>query len=114
MLDADVVIVPENDQGQMTGEALRSTLINSHDVFAVVASAGTTNAGIIDDLAGIANVCQRFGVWLHVDGAYGGAALAAPCCTDSPSSRAPHIHSMRGISTRSTGRSGIRGITGCT
>jgi glutamate/tyrosine decarboxylase-like PLP-dependent enzyme len=78
VLDAEVVIVPENDQGQLTGEALRSTLIDSHDVFAVVASAGTTNAGIIDDLAGIANVCQRFGVWLHVDGAYGGAALAAP------------------------------------
>jgi glutamate/tyrosine decarboxylase-like PLP-dependent enzyme len=77
VLDAEVVIVPENDQGQLTGEALRSALINSHDVFAVVASAGTTNAGIIDDLAGIANVCQQFGVWLHVDGAYGGAALAA-------------------------------------
>jgi glutamate/tyrosine decarboxylase-like PLP-dependent enzyme len=70
--------VPENDQGQLTGEALRSALINSHDVFAVVVSAGTTNAGIIDDLAGIADVCERFGVWMHVDGAYGGAALAAP------------------------------------
>jgi glutamate/tyrosine decarboxylase-like PLP-dependent enzyme len=78
VLDAEVVIVPENDQGQLTGAALRSALVNSHDVFAVVASAGTTNAGIIDDLAGIANECQRFGVWLHVDGAYGGAALAAP------------------------------------
>jgi len=78
VLDAEVVIVPENDQGQLTGEALRSALVNSHDVFAVVASAGTTNAGIIDDLAGVANVCERLGVWLHVDGAYGGAALAAP------------------------------------
>ena len=78
VLDAEVVIVPENDQGQLTGEALRSVLINSHDVFAVVASAGTTNAGIIDDLAGVADVCERFGVWMHVDGAYGGAALAAP------------------------------------
>jgi glutamate/tyrosine decarboxylase-like PLP-dependent enzyme len=78
VLDAEVVIVPENDQGQLTGEALRSALINSHDVFAVVASAGTTNAGIIDDLASVADVCERFGVWMHVDGAYGGAALAAP------------------------------------
>jgi glutamate/tyrosine decarboxylase-like PLP-dependent enzyme len=78
VLDAEVVIVPENDQGQLTGGALRSALINSHDVFAVVASAGTTNAGIIDDLTGIADVCERFGVWMHVDGAYGGAALAAP------------------------------------
>ena len=78
VLDAEVVIVPENDHGQLTGEALRTALINSQDVFAVVASAGTTNAGIVDDLAGIAAACERFGVWMHVDGAYGGAALAAP------------------------------------
>jgi glutamate/tyrosine decarboxylase-like PLP-dependent enzyme len=78
VLDAEVVVVPENDHGQLTGDALRTTLIQSHDVFAVVASAGTTNAGIVDDLAGVAAVCERFGAWMHVDGAYGGAALAAP------------------------------------
>ena len=78
VLDAEVVVVPENEQGQMTGEALRATLMKSRDVFAVVASAGTTNAGVIDDLAGVANICERFGAWFHVDGAYGGAALAAP------------------------------------
>ena len=78
VLDAELVMVPENDQGQMTGEALHSALINSRDVFAVVASAGTTNVGIVDDLAGIAEVSERFGIWMHVDGAYGGAALAAP------------------------------------
>jgi glutamate/tyrosine decarboxylase-like PLP-dependent enzyme len=78
VLDAEIVIVPENDHGQMTGEALRSALMNSRDVFAVVASAGTTNAGVIDDFVGVANVCERFGAWMHVDGAYGGAALAAP------------------------------------
>jgi glutamate/tyrosine decarboxylase-like PLP-dependent enzyme len=47
-------------------------------VFAVVASAGTTNAGIVDDLVTTSQVCGEAGVWLHVDGAYGGAALAAP------------------------------------
>ena len=73
-----MVIVPENERGQLTGEALQSALTRSHDVFAVVASAGTTNAGIIDDLTGIADVCERYGIWMHVDGAYGGAALAAP------------------------------------
>ena len=78
VLDAEVVIVPENERGQLTGEALQSALTRSHDVFAVVASAGTTNAGIIDDLTGIADVCERYGIWMHVDGAYGGAALAAP------------------------------------
>jgi len=78
VLDAEVVVVPENKQGQMTGEALRATLMKSRDVFAVVASAGTTNGGVIDDLAGVANICERFGAWFHVDGAYGGAALTAP------------------------------------
>jgi L-2,4-diaminobutyrate decarboxylase len=51
-------------------------------VFAVVATAGTTNLGAIDDLDGIAAVCEERGLWMHVDGAYGGAALAAPSVRD--------------------------------
>ncbi len=46
-------------------------------VFAVACTAGTTNLGIIDDLEGIGNVCNSESLWFHVDGAYGGAALAA-------------------------------------
>ena len=44
----------------------------------MVATSGTTNLGIIDDLAGVAEVCDRRDLWMHVDGAYGGAGLAAP------------------------------------
>ena len=47
-------------------------------MFAVAATAGTTNAGIIDDLAGIGAVARAHDLWFHVDGAYGGAALFAP------------------------------------
>jgi glutamate/tyrosine decarboxylase-like PLP-dependent enzyme len=51
-------------------------------LFAVVASAGSTNAGTIDDLEGVAEVSRERGVWFHVDGAYGGAALLAPSVRD--------------------------------
>ena len=44
----------------------------------MVATSGTTNFGIVDDLASVSEVCREFGIWFHVDGAYGGAGLAAP------------------------------------
>ena len=47
-------------------------------MFAVVASAGTTNGGVVDDIADLADVSAEFDVWLHVDGAYGGFAAAVP------------------------------------
>ncbi len=76
-LDVAVAEVPEDERGHLTGPALRTVLARQRNVFAVVASAGTTNTGVVDDLADIAGVCDEFDVWLHVDGAYGGAALAA-------------------------------------
>jgi glutamate/tyrosine decarboxylase-like PLP-dependent enzyme len=47
-------------------------------VIGVVATAGTTNGGIIDDLSGVADVAEESNLWFHIDGAYGGACLFAP------------------------------------
>ncbi len=44
-------------------------------VIGVVATSGTTNAGIVDDLEGLGSFARERDLWFHVDGAYGGAAL---------------------------------------
>ncbi len=81
VMDCEVLLVPADDRGAMTGKALASAIEKSKvadGIFAVVTSGGTTNAGTIDDLEGIVDVCSPHGIWVHVDCAYGGAALAAP------------------------------------
>src|SRR5690606_4287679 len=78
LLDMDVVTVPVDDRGHLTGTALEQLLAEDPRICAVVASGGTTNAGIIDDIASVVEFAHRHGAWVHVDGAYGGAALAAP------------------------------------
>ena len=50
----------------------------SHRVFALVGTAGSTNLGIIDDLDSLGDYANKNGIWFHVDGAYGLAALCAP------------------------------------
>lgn len=80
VMDADLIGVPHDERGRLTGERLERTLdeADTDGLFAVVTSAGSTNAGIVDDLEGVAEICSARGIWLHVDGAYGGAGLLAP------------------------------------
>jgi glutamate/tyrosine decarboxylase-like PLP-dependent enzyme len=81
VMDASLLVVPTDDRGRLTADRLAATLDGSEgasNVFAVVATAGTTNAGFVDDLDGVAEVAEAHQLWMHVDGAYGLAALAAP------------------------------------
>ncbi len=71
----------------MTGAALAATIgalsaEARERIFAVVVTAGSTNLGIVDDIAGCGAIARENDWWLHVDGAYGGAALAAPSVRD--------------------------------
>ena len=74
----EMIVVPTGDDGRFTGEALTAVLDGRTDVGLVVAAAGSTNAGVIDDLAGLADVAERLGAWFHVDGAYGAAGALLP------------------------------------
>ncbi|MFT4263958.1 MAG: aminotransferase class V-fold PLP-dependent enzyme [Nocardioides sp.] len=83
VMDVDIVEIRGDERGRLTGDAIRDWLATAGEeerdgVFAVVATAGTTNLGVVDDLDGIGQVAAEQGWWFHVDGAYGGAGLAAP------------------------------------
>lgn len=81
ILDIEPLII-ETKSDQLTGQDLVQALAEQSSqnapIVAVVATAGTTNAGIVDDLVSISQVAKKNDLWFHVDAAYGGAALLAP------------------------------------
>lgn len=83
VMDVDVLKVAVDKDGRLQGVTVAQAIDQLHAttnkrVFAVVATSGTTNLGIIDDLQGIGNTAHDRNIWFHVDGAYGLAALCAP------------------------------------
>ena len=79
ILDMQAVVVPTAD-GRMTyGDLDKAfTGLDVSNVVAIVATAGTTNAGIVDSIDAAADTAAKYGWWLHIDGAYGGAGMLDP------------------------------------
>ena len=81
-MDVDIVKAAQSADGKIYGEAVAKAIdeyeANGGRVFCIVATAGTTNLGIIDHFDAIDDVAVERDIWFHVDGAYGLAALCAP------------------------------------
>ena len=79
LLEMSALVVNTSDH-RLTADAVNAALDadpDLSDVAAVVCTSGTTNAGIIDDLAGVGQIAKDRGWWFHVDGAYGGSGIFA-------------------------------------
>ncbi|KAG7204292.1 hypothetical protein KM043_002113 [Ampulex compressa] len=77
--DVGIVLVKTDHLGRMDVEDLRKKIreedIKGNRGFAVCATAGTTVLGAFDPLIELADVCDEFGMWLHVDAAWGGGVI---------------------------------------
>lgn len=80
IMDVDVLIAEPEVEGRLKASAVRAAFENApeYSVFAVVATGGTTNFGIVDDLRGIGEFAAAVNIWFHIDGAYGLAGILSP------------------------------------
>lgn len=76
VMDVEIIKAQVDANGHLRGESVAKALSEAGDgVFAIVATAGTTNFGIVDKLDEIAKVANENNIWFHVDGAYGLAGI---------------------------------------
>ena len=83
IMDVELVKIAPRDDLRIHGDDIAAAIDQYHAahaarVCAVVATSGTTNLGVIDDLKGAAKAAHDRNIWFHVDGAYGLAGLCAP------------------------------------
>ena len=83
VMDVDLLKIETNEELRLDGAHVATAIDELHAttnkrVFAIVGTAGSTNLGIVDDLASLAITAKERNIWFHVDGAYGLAGLCAP------------------------------------
>jgi glutamate/tyrosine decarboxylase-like PLP-dependent enzyme len=83
VMDVDILKIETNEELRLEGGRVAQAIDELHAttnkrVFAIVGTAGSTNLGIVDDLASLAKTAKERNIWFHVDGAYGLAGLCAP------------------------------------
>lgn len=89
--------IPCDDQFRMDVQALRAQIAQDRAAgfqpFVVIGTAGTVNMGSIDPLGDLADLCAAEGLWFHVDGAFGAAAMLADAVRDrvAPLARADSL-----------------------
>jgi len=83
VMNIELIKAEVDDHGKLTGDSVMKALAESTNrVFAVVATAGTTNFGIVDRISEISEVTREHSLWLHIDGAYGLAGILDPATRD--------------------------------
>lgn len=85
------IYVEVDEQGRMRPDALETRIVEAQAqgkrVLLVSATAGTSVFGVIDNIEAIADICEKYGIWLHVDACWGGHCLFSK----------KHIHNLKGI-----------------